>query len=76
MNATYHLNSADDINADILDSIKAAFKSKPITITIEEDDLELNEEMKTILDNRLKEDESTYLSAKESIARLKGKYGV
>ncbi|MBI2257352.1 MAG: hypothetical protein HYU67_00450 [Flavobacteriia bacterium] len=78
MYTTYHLNSAQDINSDILDAIKAAFKSKPITITVEEDheDFELSTEMKSILDERLQEDEKTYLSAEDSINQLNKKYGL
>ena len=78
MYTTYHLSSAQDINADILDAIKAAFKSKPITIIVEEDedDAELSAEMKAILDERLNEDEKTYISAEESISRLNKKYGI
>jgi len=34
---TYHLSSAQEINAELLDAIKAAFKSKPIVITVEEE---------------------------------------
>ena len=38
----------------MLDAIKAAFKTKPITITIEEDsDFELSDESKNMLDSRL-----------------------
>jgi hypothetical protein len=37
MYTTYHLSSAQDITPDILDAIKAAFKSKPIVITVEEE---------------------------------------
>jgi hypothetical protein len=37
MYTTFHFRSADDINADIIQAIKAAFKSKPVTITVEED---------------------------------------
>jgi hypothetical protein len=78
MYTTYHLSSAQDINADILDAIKAAFKSKPITIIVEEDedDAELSAEMKSVLDQRLDEDEKTYISAEESISRLNKKYGL
>ena len=77
MYTTYHLSSAQDINADILDAIKAAFKSKPITIIVEEDDdTELAAEMKAVLDERLEEDEKTYISAEESISRLNKKYGL
>ena len=37
MYTTYHFKSAADINMDILNAIKAAFKEKPIVITIEEE---------------------------------------
>lgn len=78
MYTTYHLTSAQEINSDILDSIKATFKSKPITIIVEEDenDLELTTEMKAVLDERLQEDEKTYLTANESINQLNKKYGL
>lgn len=72
MQKTYHLTSAKDINDEILDSIKATFKSKAITIIVEdvENDYELMDEMKSVLDDRLLEDEKTYLSAEESIKAL------
>ncbi|BAU53369.1 hypothetical protein [Mucilaginibacter gotjawali] len=78
MYTTYHLTSAQELNSDILDSIKATFKSKPITIIVEEDedDFELTTEMKGVLDERLKEDEKTYLTAGESINLLNKKYGL
>jgi hypothetical protein len=77
MHTTYHLDSAQDINTDILEAIKVAFKSRPITITIEEEvDFELSEEMKAVLDERLLEDGSDYISAEESISQLKAKYGL
>ena len=34
---TYHFKSAADINDDILNDVKAAFKEKSIIITIEEE---------------------------------------
>lgn len=37
MYTTFHFRSAEDINSDMLNAIKAAFKSKPVTITVEED---------------------------------------
>jgi hypothetical protein len=76
MYATYHLTSAQEINSDILDAIKATFKSKPITIIVEEDDndFELTSDMKAILDERLQEDEKTYLSSDEVINQLNKKY--
>ena len=86
MNTTYHFSSAQEISTDILDSIRAKFKSKPITIVVEEsdveieneseDEIELTNEMKSLLDNRLNEDVSTYITSEESIARLKSKYGL
>ena len=54
MKTTYYLSSAQEINADILEAIKIAFKSKAITITIEEQQLsEVNEDTKEMLDYRL-----------------------
>ena len=78
MYTTYHLNSAQELNTDILDAIKAAFKSKPITIIVKEDDnySELTEDMKEVVDERLQEDESTYLAAKDSINQFEKKYGL
>lgn len=78
MYTTYHLSSAQEVNSDILDAIKVAFKSRPITITIEEEeqDFEISQEMKNILDERLLEDESDYITADESIKQLKEKYGL
>jgi hypothetical protein len=78
MYSTYHLTSAQDVSTDILDAIKATFKSKPITIIVEEDhgDFELSSDMKDVLDERLKEDENSYLTAEESVNRLNEKYGL
>jgi hypothetical protein len=79
MYTTYHLASAQEVSTDILDAIKATFKSKPITIIVEEDDdsdFELAADAKAVLDKRLQEDESTYLSAEESINQLNKKYGL
>lgn len=54
MYTTFHLSSAQEVSVDMLDAIKAAFKTKPITITIEEDsDFELSDESKNMLDSRL-----------------------
>lgn len=78
MYTTFHLSSAQDVSTDLLDAIKASFKSKPITIIVEEDnsDFELTLDMKTVLDERLQEDEKNYLSAEESIQQLNKKYGL
>ena len=75
MYTIYHLSSAQDVNQDILEAIKTTFKSKAITITVEEEDEQLTEEEKTILDERLKEDEATYMTAEQSVTQLKEKYG-
>ncbi len=78
MYTTYHLASAQEVSTDILDAIKATFKSKPITIIVEEDDNDfgLTADMKAVLDERLQEDEKTYLSAEDSINQLNNKYGL
>lgn len=78
MYTTYHLTSAQELSTDILDAIKATFKTKPITITVEEDnsDPELSTDMKNVLDERLQEDESTYLTAGNSVSQLNKKYGL
>lgn len=77
MRTTYYLKSAQEADADLIDAIKATFKSKAITITIEEAecDEELTDEMKAILDERLLEDESTYLTEDELFDGLKKKHG-
>jgi hypothetical protein len=78
MSTTYHLTSAQDLNSDILDAIKAIFKTKPITIIVEEDDTNLNltPKMKSILDERFQEEEITYISSSESIKRLMKKHNL
>jgi hypothetical protein len=37
MYTTYHFQSAADINADVIDAIKAAFKDKSVVLTVEEE---------------------------------------
>ncbi len=78
MYTTYHLTSAQEVNIELLEAIKATFKSKPITIIVEEDlgNPELSTKMKSVLDERLLEDEKTYLSAEDSIDQLNKKYGL
>ena len=78
MYATYQFSSAQEISSNMIDSIKSKFKSKSITIIVKEniDEMELSDELKSILNERLHEDESTYLSAKESVMQLKKKYGL
>ncbi len=78
MPTTIHLSSAEELTSEIVDNIKATFKTKAITITVEEDEseVELTSDLKFILDERLKENETTYLSAETSISQLKNKYGL
>ena len=78
MYATYHISSVDEIDAEILQSIRSTFKSKPITIIVEEDEVsyELTAQEKSILDERLQEDVSDDLSAEESLNKLHQKYGI
>ncbi|PKP50839.1 MAG: hypothetical protein CVT94_00250 [Bacteroidetes bacterium HGW-Bacteroidetes-11] len=53
--------------------VKISNESRPITIIVKEDnsDFDLSAEMKAVLDERVQEDESTYLSAEESINQIK-----
>jgi hypothetical protein len=78
MYATYHLASAQEANTNIMDSIKTAFKSKPITIIVEETEkhFDITTDIKSVLDERLQENEINYLSADESINQLNKKYGL
>ena len=78
MQTTYHFLSVQELSTEILDSIKAKFKSKSITIIVKENevDIELSDEMKSMLNDRLKEDEASYLTLTESMDRLKDKYGI
>ena len=78
MHATYHLTSAQEVSADILDAIRATFKSKPITIIVEEgdEDFDLTTDRASVLDERLLENEDSYLSAEASINQLNQKYGL
>jgi hypothetical protein len=78
MSTTYHLSSAEELTMDIVEAIKATFKSKPITIIIEEDevDFELSDAMKLKLDERLLEEKPSYITDEESIRRLEEKYDI
>ena len=60
MHTTYHLTSAQNINTDLWDAIKATVKSKSITIIVEddEDNIDLTAEFKAISDIRLQEDKA------------------
>ena len=78
MYATYHLSSAEDVNNEILEAIKATFKSKAITIIVEEDEdySLLSDEMKAELDNRFAEPDEQYITAESSLNLLNKKYGL
>ena len=77
MLTTYRLSSAQEITMELLISIKSSFKSKAIVITVEEDsEFELSDELKQILDERLIENKSNYISSEQSIKELKEKYGL
>ena len=78
MYTTFHFSSAEDADSRLLDAIKAAFKSKPITIIVQEDaeNFHLSNETKSIIDDRLNEDPATYISGEASVKSLKDKYGL
>jgi len=78
MYTTYHFSSAQELNTEILDAIKATFKSKAITITIEEDEdnFDLSDDLKKLLDQRVSEDATDYLTAQDAIIALNRKYGL
>jgi virulence-associated protein VagC len=65
-NHSFKITLPDNFNADEVDVI----------IMAKQDDFILTDEMKSILDERAKEDVSTYITAEESINRLKKKYGL
>lgn len=74
MYSTYYFSSAEEVDSSIIDAIKAAYKSKPIIITVEESTDVLNDEQKAILDERLNEDSSTYVTGNDSLNQLKEKH--
>lgn len=78
MQTTFHFSSAEELNSEILNAIKATFKSKPITIIVEDDEENegLNPQIIAELENRLAEPSTKYITATESIDKLNKKYGV
>lgn len=76
MRTIYNLSSAQEITSDILESIRAAYKTKPITIIVEEAMDDLTEDQKVALDERLAEDECAYIASEESVDRINKKYGL
>jgi len=75
MQTSFHFNSAQDINNEVIDKIKSTYDTKSITITVEDntDTYSLSVEQKNLLDNRVNENTADYISASESINRLKRK---
>jgi len=53
MYTTYHLSSAQEITTDILEAIKANFKSKPIVITVREEMDTTNYLMSSVANKRI-----------------------
>ncbi len=63
---TINITLPDDFNADEVEVI----------ILPKNDQTHLTDEMKTVLDSRLNEPSENYISAKESVDKLKNKYGI
>lgn len=76
MITTYHLSSASEIDARFIEKLKNAYSSNPITIIVEESESieELPLQLKNLLDDRLLTKDEEFISAEESIKRLKEKY--
>ncbi len=57
MQSTYHFKSAADIDMDVLNAIKTAYKEKPVVLMVEEegDDSILYEAQKKFVLNSIKE---------------------
>ena len=75
---TNNFSSSEDINTDLSEAIKATFKSKAITIIVDEEveNELLSAEMKAESDTRLNEPIINYDIAKYSIKLLHKKYSV
>ena len=60
MHITYHLSSAQEITADLLDNIKANLNQRPLLALWKKNDSneDLDQGLKAILNERLQEDES------------------
>lgn len=65
-NHQINITLPDDFNAEEVEVI----------ILPKQDDFELTEEMKQILDNRANEPTEEYLTSEESLSRIKKKYGL
>jgi signal transduction histidine kinase len=73
MYTSFHFDSAADLNEEIIDTIKSTFKSRSITIIVEEDE-DLSDEYKVILDERLLENENEGIPAQDITNRISNKY--
>ena len=86
---TFHFASAQEIDAEFINSVKKAFQARSISITVAEeiaeqddddddddDDFYLSPEQKAILDERLVEDKSNYISTDDLIAEINKLYGI
>ena len=71
MYATYHLQSAQDVTADILEAIKATFKSKPIVITVEEGQGDATAYLTSSLANKTLLDQSIEQAKNDRLVEVK-----
>lgn len=68
---TIHLKDKEEetLMENLLKKMKISFEKN-------EDDFELTDEMKRVIDERLAEDENTYVDAEESLKKISEKYGI
>ncbi|WP_415324406.1 hypothetical protein [Chryseobacterium sp. MMS23-Vi53] len=56
--------------------VETFLKRMKISFEKNEDDFELTDEMKRVIDEALKQDKSTAVDGKESLKRIRAKYGL
>lgn len=56
--------------------VETFLKKMKISFEKNEEDFELTDEMKRLIDERLTEDENTYVDAEESLKKISEKYGI
>lgn len=56
--------------------VETFLKKMKINFEKNEDDFELTDEMKRVIDEALKQDKSTAVDGKESLKRIRAKYGL
>ncbi|WP_326981387.1 hypothetical protein VUJ46_14120 [Chryseobacterium sp. MYb264] len=68
---TIHLKDKEEetLMENLLKRMKISFEKN-------EDDFELTDEMKRVIDEALKQDRSTAVDGKESLKRIRAKYGL